>query len=156
MRGVRPGVSLRQMRSHWRLLCLLAQILPQRSDNWRSNSSLEFSGSGSSDGGTNGRRCGGVCCCTGLRGQAGMGGHGCKTEGASVVGTLQWGPMGRSVPTSSEHTCFGGAHELRRSWVLCSRACLSGVSIRPAHLWPLEAPSPCVRERDWWLLALSE
>ena len=30
-----------------------------------------------------------------------------------------------------------------------------GVSIRPAHLWLLEAPSPCVRERDWWVLALS-
>jgi len=30
-----------------------------------------------------------------------------------------------------------------------------GVSIRPAHLWFLEAPSPCVRERDWWVLALS-
>ena len=29
-----------------------------------------------------------------------------------------------------------------------------GVSIRPAHLWLLEAPSPCVRERDWWVLAL--
>ena len=25
----------------------------------------------------------------------------------------------------------------------------------PAHLWLLEAPSPCVRERDWWVLALS-
>jgi len=53
-----------------------------------------------------------------------MGGHGRKTGGASVVGTLQWGPVGWSVPTSSEHTCFGDAHVLRRSWVLCSRACL--------------------------------
>ena len=51
--------------------------------------------------------------------QAGMGGHGRKTEGASVVGTLQWGLVGRSVPTSSEHTCFGDAHVLRRSWVPC-------------------------------------
>ena len=29
------------------------------------------------------------------------------------------------------------------------------VSSRPAHLWLFEAPSPCVRERDWWVLALS-
>ena len=67
-----------------------------------------------------------ICCCTGLRGQAGMGGHGCKTGGASVVGTFQWGLVGRFVPNSSEHTYFGGAHVLRRSWVLCSRACLRG------------------------------
>ena len=30
-----------------------------------------------------------------------------------------------------------------------------GVSIRPAHLWLLEAPFPCVRECEWWVLALS-
>jgi len=34
---VRPGVSVQQMRSHWQLLCLPAQILPQRSANWQSN-----------------------------------------------------------------------------------------------------------------------
>jgi hypothetical protein len=92
----------------------------------RTTGSLGFSGSESSGGGTNGRRCGGVCCCTGLRGQAGMGGHGRKTGGASVVGTLQWGPVDWPVPTSSEQTCFGDAHVLRRSWGLCSRACLRG------------------------------
>ena len=32
---VRPGVSVRQMRSHWRLLCLPAQVLPQRLDKWQ-------------------------------------------------------------------------------------------------------------------------
>ena len=37
----------------------------------------------------------------------------------------------------------------------CAREPASGVSIRPAHLWLLEAPSPCVRERDRWVLALS-
>ena len=79
--------------------------------------------------GNNGRRCGGVCCCTGLRGQAGMGGHGCKTGGASVVGTLQWGPVGWSFPTSSKHECFGDAHVLRRSWGLCSKACLRGLIV---------------------------
>jgi len=30
-----------------------------------------------------------------------------------------------------------------------------GVSITPAQLWLLEVPSPCVRERDWWVLAMS-
>ena len=33
-------------------------------------------------------------------------------------------PLLAGLPTSSEHTCFGDAHVLRRSWVLCSRACL--------------------------------
>ena len=77
-----------------------------------------------------------------------MGGHGRKTGGASVVPFSGGRWAGPFLPAASTRV-LGLTQRCP-----CAQAVLGpvlkslpqGVSITPAHLWILEAPSPCVRD----------